>query len=68
MTRELVFCRSVRALGLPGGAGRAHRARTINHSLLSVEALRQRGVALLGIAFIGDENADTEATIAQLGG
>jgi len=41
---------------------------TINHSLLSIEALRRRGVPLLGIAFIGDEQADSEATIARLGG
>jgi dethiobiotin synthetase len=40
---------------------------TINHSLLSIEALRARGVPLLGIAFIGEANADSEATIARLG-
>lgn len=36
---------------------------TINHTLLSVEALRTRGIPLLGIAFLGDENIDTERTI-----
>ncbi|MES2045798.1 MAG: dethiobiotin synthase [Pseudomonadota bacterium] len=41
---------------------------TINHSLLSIEALRRRGVPILGIAFIGDEQVDSEATIARLGG
>ncbi|MDB5708374.1 MAG: ATP-dependent dethiobiotin synthetase BioD [Sphingomonas bacterium] len=41
---------------------------TINHSLLSIEALRRRGVPILGIAFIGDEQPDSEATIARLGG
>ena len=40
---------------------------TINHSLLSIEALRARGVPLLGIAFVGDANADSEATIAAMG-
>ena len=40
---------------------------TINHSLLSVEALRARGVDILGIIFIGDEMADTERTIAEMG-
>jgi dethiobiotin synthetase len=39
---------------------------TINHSLLSVEALRSRNIRILGIAFIGDENADTEATICEM--
>ena len=41
---------------------------TINHSLLSIEALRARGVSILGIAFAGDANEDNEATIAQIGG
>ncbi|MFA5963177.1 MAG: dethiobiotin synthase [Sphingomonas sp.] len=40
---------------------------TINHSLLSIEALRHRGVPILGIAFVGDEQPDSEATIARLG-
>lgn len=40
---------------------------TINHSLLSIEALRSRGVPLLGIAFCGEANEDSEATIAALG-
>ena len=40
---------------------------TINHSLWSVEALRSRGVPILGIAFVGDPVEDSEATIAALG-
>ena len=40
---------------------------TINHSLLSIEALRTRNVPLLGIAFIGDENAESETIISDLG-
>lgn len=40
---------------------------TINHSLLSIEALRSRGIPIRGIAFVGDEQADSEATIARLG-
>jgi dethiobiotin synthetase len=39
---------------------------TINHSLLSIEALRSRGVPILGIAFVGDPVEDSEATIATL--
>lgn len=41
---------------------------TINHSLLSIEALRRRRVPVLGIAFVGDAQEDSEATIARLGG
>lgn len=40
---------------------------TINHSLLSIEALRARGVPILGVAFVGDAVEDSEATIARLG-
>jgi dethiobiotin synthetase len=40
---------------------------TINHSLLSIEALRARGVPILGVAFNGDAQEDSEATIARLG-
>lgn len=40
---------------------------TINHSLLSIEALRSRGVPLLGVAFIGDSVPDSEETIVRLG-
>jgi dethiobiotin synthetase len=41
---------------------------TINHSLLSIEALRSRGVPILGIAFVGDAVEDSEATISAIGG
>ncbi|MUT22897.1 ATP-dependent dethiobiotin synthetase BioD [Mesorhizobium japonicum] len=41
---------------------------TINHTLLSIEALRARSIPLLGIAFIGEEVADTQRTIVELGG
>ncbi|MBM3577778.1 MAG: ATP-dependent dethiobiotin synthetase BioD [Alphaproteobacteria bacterium] len=40
---------------------------TINHSLLSIEALRRRDIPLLGIAFVGDENENTQAAIATMG-
>ncbi len=44
------------------------RLGTINHSLLSIEALRQRRVPILGIAFNGEENADSQRTICEMGG
>jgi dethiobiotin synthetase len=40
---------------------------TINHSLLSLAALRSRGVPVLGVAFIGDANSDSEDTICAMG-
>ncbi|MGE0024485.1 MAG: dethiobiotin synthase [Hyphomicrobium sp.] len=40
---------------------------TINHSLLSIEALNGRNIPILGIAFVGDEVADSEHTISGMG-
>jgi dethiobiotin synthetase len=40
---------------------------TINHSLLSIEALRARDIELLGIVFIGEANADSEQIIVAMG-
>jgi dethiobiotin synthetase len=41
---------------------------TINHSLLTIEALKRRGVAIHGLAFLGDAVPDSEAIITKLGG
>ena len=41
---------------------------TINHSLLSIEALRARNVPIHGVAFVGDGVEDSEATICAMGG
>jgi dethiobiotin synthetase len=40
---------------------------TINHSLLSVEALRRRDIDVLGIAFIGDSYPESERAICEIG-
>lgn len=40
---------------------------TINHSLLTIEALRSRGVTIHGVAFVGDAAEDSEATISAIG-
>jgi dethiobiotin synthetase len=40
---------------------------TINHSLLSIEVLRARGVAIFGIAFIGEANVESERIITVMG-
>jgi dethiobiotin synthetase len=41
---------------------------TINHTLLSVEALRARNIPLHGLLFIGEDNPDNIRTIADLSG
>jgi dethiobiotin synthetase len=41
---------------------------TINHTLLSLEALARRRMSVHGIAFIGDAAAEVESTIVAFGG
>jgi dethiobiotin synthetase len=40
---------------------------TINHSLLSIDALRHRGIELLGVAFIGESHPESERAICEIG-
>lgn len=40
---------------------------TINHSLLTIEALRRRDIPIHGVAFVGDEEKAPQETIARLG-
>jgi len=40
---------------------------TLNHTLLSLEALQSRGIPILGIALIGDAHADNERTLREMG-
>jgi dethiobiotin synthetase len=44
------------------------RLGTINHSLLSIEALRRRDIPIHGIAFVGDEERGAEDTVVAIGG
>ena len=53
--------------GLPVVLAARTSLGTINHSLLSLEALRARGVAVLGVAFIGEGNAESERVICAEG-
>lgn len=41
---------------------------TINHSLLTVEALKSRNVPIHGLAFLGDAVEDSEAVISGISG
>ncbi|TCL64136.1 dethiobiotin synthase [Rhizobium sp. BK251] len=41
---------------------------TINHTLLSIEAMSKRQVPIFGIVFIGDERSDTQRIISELSG
>ena len=67
VTRDLIFADLFARWGKPVVLVARTGLGTINHSLLSIEALRSSGVAILGIAFVGDAVEDSEATIAALG-
>jgi dethiobiotin synthetase len=41
---------------------------TVNHTLLSLEAIRARKVPLLGVAFIGEANDENQRIIAKITG
>ena len=41
---------------------------TINHTLLSLEALAKRAVRVHGVVFIGNPDDDVESTITSVGG
>jgi dethiobiotin synthetase len=41
---------------------------TINHSLLSIEALKARGVPVLGVAFVGEAHDENERIVPLMGG
>ncbi len=66
--RDLLFADLFARWGAPVVLVARTGLGTISHSLLSIEALRARGLALRGIAFVGEAVADSEATIAAIGG
>ena len=67
VTRTLVYADLFARWGHPVVIVARTALGTINHSLLTIEALRTRGVPILGIAFNGEPEEDSEATIAALG-
>ncbi len=54
-------------LGLPVLLVARTTLGTINHTLLSLEALRARGLAIYGVLLVGDENAGNAEAIGRLG-
>jgi len=55
------------AWGLPVVIAARTGLGTINHSLLTIEALRSRGVTIAGVGFIGPEEAESERIICAIG-
>jgi dethiobiotin synthetase len=67
VTRATTFADVFASWGRPVVIVARTELGTINHSLLTIEALRGRGVPLVGVAFVGDANPDSETTIAEMG-
>ena len=44
-----------------------HYLGSINHTLMSIEVLKQRGLPIAGIVFVCEANAETERIIARSG-
>ena len=68
LTRRLLQIDVIADWKLPVVLCSSTRLGTINHSLLSIEALKRRAIPILGIAFIGEEIPDTETVIPSFGG
>jgi dethiobiotin synthetase len=66
-TRDILFADLAARWGLPVVLVSATTLGTISHSLTAIEALRARGVPILGVAFVGEAADDSEATIAAIG-
>lgn len=67
LSGSLLYADQFASWGLPAILVARTALGTINHSLLSLEALRARGVAVHGIVFIGDANAASEDAICRIG-
>ena len=67
VTRELLYADLFARWAAPVVIVASTALGTINHSLLTIEALRTRDVPILGITFIGNPQEDTEETICAIG-
>lgn len=63
----LLWADFVRPLGLPTLVVASSRLGTINHTLLTLEALRSRGAELVGVVLVGPASPDNHRAIARFG-
>ncbi|MGI9374817.1 MAG: dethiobiotin synthase [Tsuneonella suprasediminis] len=66
VTREILYADVFARWGQPTIVVARTGLGTINHSLLTIEALRARSVPILGIAFVGPAEDDSERTICEI--
>ncbi|MEP9348109.1 dethiobiotin synthase [Xanthobacter sp. KR7-225] len=67
LTREALLIDVFARWGLPVVLCARTALGTINHTLLSLEALRARAIPVLGVAFIGEAHDENARIIAALG-
>ncbi len=67
VTRDLLYADLFARWGLPVVIVARTALGTINHSLMTIEVLRARGVTVAGILFSGDEVPDSQSTICAMG-
>lgn len=68
ITRQLLSADLFARWGVPVILCATTGLGTISHTLSAIESLRARNCNLHGVTFIGDENADNIATVAQISG
>jgi len=68
LRRDLLQIEQIQAWGLPVLLVARSGLGTLNHTLLSLEALRRRGLAVLGLVLNGPLHADNPRTLEELGG
>jgi dethiobiotin synthetase len=67
LTREALFIDVFARWKLPLILCARTKLGTINHTLLSIEAIRRRDIPLYGVAFVGEANDESEKIICELG-
>lgn len=61
----LTFADAIEFWNLPTIVVSRHYLGSINHTLMTIEILKNRGVEIVGIIFVGDENKATEEIILK---
>ena len=67
LTRRTLFIDVFQRWGAPVIVCARTALGTINHTLLTIEALRRRHIPILGVVFVGEPVPDSERTICELG-
>ena len=67
LTRDVLYIDVFATWGAPVVLCARTALGTLNHTLLSLEALQRRGIPTLGVALIGDAHADNERTLREMG-